>query len=56
MLCLNNSLFGFGITKLLLEVDLRIRAVRTYVCSVCACLDLSVSSSSWGLGWAAVCD
>ena len=26
------------------------------VCSVCACLDLSVSSSSWGLGRAAVCD
>ena len=25
-------------------------------CSVCACLDLSVSSSSWGLGRAAVCD
>ena len=25
-------------------------------CSVCACLDLSVSSSSWGLGGAAVCD
>ena len=28
----------------------------SYVCSVCACLDLSVSSSSWGLGRAAVCD
>ena len=27
-----------------------------YVCSVCACLDLSVSTSSWGLGRAAVCD
>ena len=26
------------------------------VCSVCACLDLSVFSSSWGLGRAAVCD
>ena len=26
------------------------------VCSVCACLDLSVSSSSWGLGRAAVYD
>ena len=25
-------------------------------CSVCACLGLSVSSSSWGLGRAAVCD
>ena len=28
----------------------------SYVCSVCACLDLSVSSSSWGLGRAAVCE
>ena len=28
----------------------------SYVGSVCACLDLSVSSSSWGLGRAAVCD
>ena len=28
----------------------------SYVCSICACLDLSVSSSSWGLGRAAVCD
>ena len=28
----------------------------SYVCSVCASLDLSVSSSSWGLGGAAVCD
>ena len=28
----------------------------SYVCSVCACLDLSISSSSWGLGGAAVCD
>ena len=27
-----------------------------FVCSVCACLDLSVSSSSWGLGRAVVCD
>ena len=27
-----------------------------FVRSVCACLDLSVSSSSWGLGRAAVCD
>ena len=31
-------------------------SVFLYVCSVCACLDLSVSSSSWGLGWAVVCD
>ena len=28
----------------------------SYVCSVCACLDLSVSSSSWGLGRTAACD
>ena len=27
-----------------------------YVCLICACLDLSVSSSSWYLGRAAVCD
>ena len=27
-----------------------------YVCSICACLVLSVSSSSWCLGRAAVCD
>ena len=27
-----------------------------YVCSVCTCFDLSVSSSSWGLGRAAVCN
>ena len=30
--------------------------VFSYVCSVCACLDFSVSSSFWGLGRAAVCD
>ena len=30
--------------------------VFSYLCSVCACLDLSVSSSSWCLGRAAVCD
>ena len=28
----------------------------SYVCSICACLDLSVSFSSWCLGRAAVCD
>ena len=28
----------------------------SYVCPICACLDLSVSSSSWSLGWAAFCD
>ena len=30
--------------------------VHSYACSICACLDLSVSSSSWCLGRAAVCD
>ena len=30
--------------------------VLSCVCSVCACLYLSVSSSSWGLGRAAVSD
>ena len=30
--------------------------VLLYVCSICACLDLSVSSFSWCLGRAAVCD
>ena len=29
---------------------------RANLSSVCACLDLSVSSPSWGLGRAAVCD
>ena len=28
----------------------------SYVCSICACLVLSVSSSSWCLGRAAACD
>ena len=28
----------------------------SYICSICSCLDLSVSSSSWCLGRAAVCD
>ena len=28
----------------------------SYICSICACLDLLVSSSSWGLGRVAVCD
>ena len=30
-------------------------SVFSYVCSICACLDLSVSSSSWGLERVAVC-
>ena len=32
------------------------RLGKRELCSVCACLDLSVSSPSWGLGRAAVCD
>ena len=32
------------------------RECFSYVCSISACLDLSVSSSSWGLGRAAFCD
>ena len=32
------------------------RECFSYVWSICACLDLSVSSSSWCLGRAAVCD
>ena len=31
-------------------------SVLSYVCLICACLVLSVSSSSWCLGMAAVCD
>ena len=30
--------------------------VESAFCSICACLDLSVSSSSWGLGRAVFCD
>ena len=30
--------------------------VFSYVCSICACLVLSVSSSSWCLGRASACD
>ena len=37
------------------EERANISAFRTFV-QFCACLDLSVSSSSWGLGRAAVCD
>ena len=32
------------------------RECFSHVCSICVCLDLSVSSSSWCLGRAAVCD
>ena len=37
------------------EERVNFSAFRTFV-RFCACLDLSVSSSSWGLGRAAVCD
>ena len=30
--------------------------IFSYICSIYACLDMSVCSSSWGLGKAAVCD
>ena len=45
MLCLNNSLFGFGITKLLLEVDLRIRA------SLLTIVGLNISQMYKGASW-----
>ena len=48
------SPFSTAITSLDLE-RANLSAFRTF-CSVCACLDLSVSSSSWGLGRATVCD
>ena len=45
------SPFSIAITSLGEE-----RAYLSAFRSICACLDLSVSSSSWGLGRAAVCD
>ena len=45
------SPFNIAITSLG-EERANLSAFRT----LCACLDLSVSSSSWGLGGAAVCD
>ena len=45
------SPFSIAITSLG-EERVNLSAFRTF----CACLDLSVSSSSWGLGRAAVCD
>ena len=48
------SPFSIAITSLG-EKKANLSAFCTF-CSVCACLDLSVSSSSWGLGRAAVCD
>ena len=48
------SPFSIAITSLG-EERANLSASRTFF-SVCACFDLSVSSSSWGLGRAAVCD
>ena len=48
------SPFCIAITSLG-EKRANLSAFRTFF-SVCACSDLSVSSSSWGLGRAAVCD
>ena len=48
------STFSIAITSVG-EERANLSAFRTFF-SVCAYLDLSVSSSSWGLGRAAVCD
>ena len=47
------SPFSIAITSL---GDERANLSASNVCSICACSDLSVSSSSWCLGRAAVCD
>ena len=47
------SPFSIAITSLGEE---RANLSAFYVCSICACLVLSVSSSSWCLGMAAVCE
>ena len=38
------------------EERANLSAFRTLICSICACLFLLISSSSWCLGRAAVCD
>ena len=48
------SPFSIAITSL--REERATLSAFSYVCSDCACLDLSVSSSSYGLGRAAVCD
>ena len=48
------SPFSIAITSL--EEERELILVLSYVCSICACLVLLVSSSSWYLGRAAVCD
>ena len=47
-------LLRLNVLKLILE-ELK-GFTRSTGFSICACLNLSVSSSSWGLGRAAVCD
>ena len=49
------SPFSIAITSLG-EERVNLSVFRTLFCSICACLDLSVSSSSLCLGRAAVCD
>ena len=49
------SSFSVAITSLG-EERANLNACFLYVCSICACLVLSVSSSSWCLGWAVACD
>ena len=49
------SPFSIAITSLG-EERANLSAFFLYVCSICACLDSSFSSSSWCLGRAAVCD
>ena len=62
VLCLTLCYFGLGffspfsIEITLLGKERANLSVFSYVCSICACLVLSVSSSSWCLGRAAVCD
>ena len=46
--------FSIAITSL--GVERANLSVFSYVCLICACLVLSVSSSSWCLGRATVCD
>ena len=49
-------LIGPSLAILDLQVTLMLPTKFSYVCSICACLVLSVSSSSWCLGRAVVCD
>ena len=49
------GLFGVAVASLR-EGGAGLGAFRSFVRSICACLDLSISSYSWDLGRAAVCD